>query len=142
VTQCSQQYRIPWLTRLATAIDMFAEQGRTGLQKDSSVRDSNGRTWGKKNFQSKGLLQLYVENESEGSDGLNLNRQSEACCFFPGRGTFPHLEHMFAVLPIFSLAGRWNEDKAMWLLSGQLYVNAHSGLYQHAPSRVGLPCLD
>lgn len=39
---------------------------------------------------------------------------------------------MFAVLPIFSLAGRWNEDKIMRLLSGQSYVNAHPGLYQHA----------
>jgi hypothetical protein len=83
-----------------------------------------------------GLQQLYVEDETEGDGGrsLNLGRQSEACCFFPGRGTFPHLEHMFAALPISSLVGRWNKDKTMRLLSGQLYVNAHSGLYQHALS--------
>jgi hypothetical protein len=97
-----------------------------------------------KNFPVEGLQQLYVENETEedGWRSLNLSRQSEACCFFPGRCTFPHLEHMFAVLPIFSLVGRWSEDKTMRLLSGQSYINAHSGLYQHAFSRVALPYLD
>ena len=86
---------------------MFAEQGGRGSKKAQASVTPMG-ILGEKNFQSKDCCSFMWKTrlrEAAGQVSTSVDKATHVASF-PGRGTFPHLEHMFAVLPIFSLVGR------------------------------------